>query len=409
MFLSIISENELKLLQTIRRNPGCTKSKLASMVEMPWSSAYMAISKLNNKIIVRQDEDNSSNNLDGNNYRASLYVNPEYEYYFGISVGSSQLKVVLLGFDFSVVSFGTQQASPHIKTFSKQMEALNFMHPENDFCKWCKDTPEKSNQLSDTLIAICESVCELKEKGINVVAINFALPGHIDFYNQIIVSTSHLCNESNFIKNSNISRLISSSMYARLNNKNIQVYVDHNVKSSAVAEKEFRFSFSSNKEDLIVLYLGRGVGSSMVINGSLYRDIDNISGQFGEITVFVNGKLEKLGDVIRKKIFPNTQFNPTIEDINSQLLIKSKKELLVYVLAQALNNFIHVVGIKDIIFSGKFDGLLDIIESDLNDELENFGMYGINLHHSVYNQYSAAVGAAIGCFYNLYGIDYSWN
>ncbi len=407
-----INENELKLLQMIRRNPGCTKSKLATMVEMPWSSAYTAISKLNDKIIIRQDEECSSEgNFETNNYKAGIYINPNYEYYVGVSVGSSQLKVVLLGFDFSILSIYSvnEQVAQHINAFYKQMKDLDFKQHQNSLCQWCKDTPETIEQLSSVLISICENICRLKENGVNIVAINFALPGHIDFYNQKIISTSHLCNESNSIKNSSISRLISSSMYDRLCSKNIFVYVDHNVKSSAIAEKEYRFSHTSNKEDLIVVYLGRGVGSSMIINGSLFRDVENISGQFGEITVLSNCSLRKLGDVIREDIFPKTQCNPTIEELKEQLKNESKKLQLVDILSQSLSNLIHVVGIKDIIFSGKFDGMLDIIELDLNNKLESTGIYGIRLHHSVYDQYSASVGAAIGCFYNLYGIDYSWN
>jgi predicted NBD/HSP70 family sugar kinase len=163
------------------------------------------------------------------------------------------------------------------------------------------------------------------------------------------------------------------------------------------------------KEDLIVLYLGRGIGSGMILNGALFRDRENISGQFGEITVFSNGYSRKLGDVIREDIFPKSQCNPSVEDLKKQLECEKKRSLLVDVLAQSLSNLIHIIGIKDIIFSGKFDGVLDLIESDLNRKLETMGIYGMHLHHSIYNQYSASVGAAMGCFYNLYGVEYSWN
>ena len=77
-------------------------------------------------------------------------------------------------------------------------------------------------------------------------------------------------------------------------------------------------------------------------------------------------------------------------------------------LAQALSDVIFVVGIKDIIFSGKFDKILDCIELDLTSKLEDLGIHGIQLYHSHYGEFSAAIGAAMGCFYNRYGIDYSW-
>ncbi len=382
------------------------------MVELPWSSAYTTISKLDDKIVISPEENHfSENKTEPNNYKAGVFINANYEYYIGISVGSSQLNVVLLGFDFSIVSCSSvnPKLTHPFKVFYNQMKNLQFNHLKNDLCQWYKDTPDKSEELKDILISICKNVCELKDSGVNVAAINFALPGHIDFYNQKIISTSHLCHESEFIKNSSISRLISSCMYEQLTSKKISTFVDHNVKSSAVAEKEYRFSHNSSKDDLIVLYLGLGVGSSMVINGTLFRDVENISGQFGEVYVLYDGSLKKLGDVIREDIFPKSKCNPSIKELKEQLKIESIKNKLIDILSQSLSNLIHIIGIKDIIFSGKFDEILDIIEYGLICNLEKMGIYGVHLHHSVYNQYSASVGAAIGCFYNLYGIDYSWN
>ncbi len=410
--LIILNENELKMLQMIRRNPGCTKSELATKVEMPWSSAYNIISKLGDKIVLFQDEDNNSSINEGsNNYKAGLYINANYEYYVGISVGTSQIKVVLLSFDFSILDFSSEDSpiSLQVKNFSYQISKLGFKNSSPKISLWCTNTPDNSEELRNILIDVCENIMQLNDNGINIVAVKFALPGHIDYYNQRIISTGNLCNKSEFIKNSDISRLISSSIHEKFHKKNIEIYIDHNVKCSAIAEKEHLFAEHLDKNDLLVLYLGRGVGCSMIINGELYRDIDNSSGQFGEIKVIYNSKIKKIGAIIREDIFLRNDINLSITELQNTLLNdKKSKELLVDVLSQALSNFIYTIGIKNIIFSGKFDAILDVIEYDLSDKLEEFGIFGVKLMHSTFEQYSAAVGAAMGCFYHRYNINYSW-
>ncbi len=407
--MKAMSDNDLKILQLIRRNPGLTKSELAKKIQLPWSTAYASISNLGNKINVYNENEA---NITGTSYRAGVYINPMYEYYVGISVGSSQLKIVLLGFDFCVpilTSFN-DDITKSLYCFSDLLLKLGFKIDNDDYCKWCKTTPDNIPELSNILISICEGLLQLKKDNLNICAITFTLPGHIDFYKQEIISTSHLCKETDYIKNASITRLITTNIYDSLNKLCINVYVDHNVKSSAIAEKEHRFIVQKDNEDLINIYLGRGVGMSMIINGTLHRDKDNFAGQFGEVHTSYKSDIRKLGEFIRSDyIFKGCEKYNT-KQLKEYLLENdpSKKECLIEVLAQALSDVIFVVGIKDIIFSGKFDKILDCIELDLTSKLEDLGIHGIQLYHSHYGEFSAAIGAAMGCFYNRYGIDYSW-
>lgn len=420
-----INENDLKMIQAIRRNPGNSKSELTAKVQMPWSSAYATITKLRKENMVLKSTDEE--NMSASKYREGVYINPNYEYYVGISVGSSQLKVVITGFDFNIVPLtnikNTFPKLLHFFDFITDQNGLNFKPKSNDICQWCKNTPKEITLLSDILIKICKQILELKTSGIPIAAINFALPGHIDFYNQKIIETRNLCNENDRLQNIGISRLITSSVYDSLIENDILVYIDHNVKCSAFAEKEFRFTKTGLNDDLIVAYLGRGVGMSLILNGRLFRNKDNRAGQFGEVSIFqpceeidINNKSNKkeqigkkvtLGHIIRTLFLDKIPDGKNLKDILEDNIELRKK--LVEFLIQAFSDVIHIIGIKDIVFAGKFDSILQYIEIELTNGLEENGIYGVHLYRSAYGEYSAAIGAAQSCFNNKYGADYSWN
>ena len=417
-----LNENDLKMLQTIRRIPGCTKSSLANKLHLPWSSAYAIINKLNNKIHIF-DDFNSTKFPTQSPSPAGIYINRDYEYYVGISVGSSQLKVVILGFDFSVVNISTASKtyqSALSKFYESMTDAkyLGFTPKGENLCRWCLDTPCNMEELSHTLIKICRGLCILKDNQVPIAAVNFALPGHIDFYGQKIISTGHLCNDSNSIQNSDISRLISNAVYEELLKKGINLYIDHNVKCSAFAEKEQRFTKCQNNDnltndDLIIAYLGKGVGISLITNNRLYRDVRNDAGQFGHVSVFWNGKKSTLEDVIDAEILSKfgKDKNPTAVELKNFLLDTENaaaKKCLCEVLVQALSDVIYIIGIEHIVFTGKLDEILDVIAFDLMREFEAKKLSGIHLLNSAYGEYSAAIGAAMSCFNLLYGMDYSW-
>ncbi len=404
------NENTLKMIEAIRRNPGCTKSELANIVDMPWSSAYTILSRIGEKLVViPENSEDVSGKQTAKYYRAGINLISNYEYYVGVSVGSSQLKIVILGFDFNIVSINVIEKKDK-KTFNMLftvLSKLGFDNSEIGLCRWCRDTPKDICDLSKILVAFGDCLCEMKKQGIPFVAINYTLPGHIDYYNQTIISTSHLCNDCESIKNTSISRLITSTLFNNFNINDINVYIDHNVKSSAIAEKEQRVVKGCNK-DLIILYLGHGVGMSIVIDGKIYRDKENFAGQLGEVEVIFGNEPKKFGDVLRNEIFPDKIDQPS--DMLKQYINcadnSQQRNLLIKLIAQVLRNLFLIFGIKDIVFSGKFNDILDCIEFELSGELEKLGVFGCHLHHSFYGQYSAAIGAAMNCFYNNKNIEY---
>ena len=94
--METLNENDIRILNIIRRNPGLSKSTLATKAQMPWSTAYASISKLGSFICSASANSAAAQNFGANTskYKAGIYINGDYEYYVGVSVGSSQIKLI---------------------------------------------------------------------------------------------------------------------------------------------------------------------------------------------------------------------------------------------------------------------------------------------------------------------------
>lgn len=405
---------EYTLINTIRRNPNLIKSVVASKLDTSWSTVSKVIKDLERQNILSiQQNDVGERNSQKALYKAKVSINRNFEHYIGISVGSSNIKIVFMGFDFYLLKKQEVFLTDNMLIyFERMLSKYQFICEESDeFCRWCAPTPNDIDTLTKTLMDICANICELKNTTkFNVSAITFTLPGHIDFEQQKIIHAANLCN--NNIRNSNLSRLITSTIINKLEKNKIAVFIDHNIKSSTIAEEEHLFSSSDVLcKNMMVIYLGKGLGIGMVLNNRLYRGNQNLAGQLGHITL-QNGR--ELEEIIRNDIFSSRNEGADFASLSSielkNILAKNiaKKNDLINLLADTIKNIVQILGIEDIVFSGKFDSIFEEIEMSLNNKFEELNFSGLHLTHSYYGEYSAAVGAAMSCFYNLYEIPFEW-
>ena len=81
-------------------------------------------------------------------------------------------------------------------------------------------------------------------------------------------------------KNVNIKKLINKYT-------DIPVFVDNDVRCMALAE--MWFGRKRNSDDFVYVYVGRGVGSAVVINNSLLRGSFDAAGEIGHTVIDING------------------------------------------------------------------------------------------------------------------------
>ena len=74
----------------------------------------------------------------------------------------------------------------------------------------------------------------------------------------------------------------------------VPVFVDNDVK--LMAKGEMWYGVALGVSDFVYLYVGDGIGGAIVINGKVYRGIDNGSGEIGHCTVDAGGEMCSCGN-----------------------------------------------------------------------------------------------------------------
>jgi len=87
-------------------------------------------------------------------------------------------------------------------------------------------------------------------------------------------------------RNINFKKLISA-------HTDIPVFVDNDVRLAALAE--MWFGISKSYDNFVLLYVGRGVGSSIVINKQLIRGSNDSAGEIGHSVIDIDGPLCQCG------------------------------------------------------------------------------------------------------------------
>lgn len=116
-------------------------------------------------------------------------------------------------------------------------------------------------------------------KDYNPKGIGVALPGHFDEVNKSINSNN------SFWKNFNIKILLDEI--------DLPIYFENNVKCMTLSER--LFSFNSNDDNFILFHVGRGMFCSYMYNGELYAKNNSLVGEIGHIVVHPNGELCECG------------------------------------------------------------------------------------------------------------------
>lgn len=140
-----------------------------------------------------------------------------------------------------------------------------------------------THDLTDTLTEDFY-VNELKEfikscENYNPKAIGVALPGHFDAKNKTLISNH------SFWKNFNIKVL--------LDNIDLPIYLENNVKCMTLAER--LFTFTGTDSNFIFFHVGRGMFCSYMYNGELYGKDNFLVGEVGLMTIHPDGELSEYG------------------------------------------------------------------------------------------------------------------
>ncbi len=338
----------------------------------------------------------------------STIVNAGYAYFLGISIGTLNIRVSLLGLDFVPVTTADLLKCPEIKSLVDD-ENTCFNEKESDDFGLAFSTPNIDPYSMNTSIERIRSrisklvshFLNLSENGLSsglstypLAGIGFAVAGPVDYEKKQWISAPHMTS----LQKITIQDLVGYENVKSINRLGIFTSIDNNAKCAILSEY-FNLLVKNDgnfHDDLALVYIGSGIGSAAVIDGKLLRGRKNCSGELGQMQIYIPTDSDLLQD--------DTQCREIRSNNLTRLEEHIKEDCRIW-LPKALCSIICILGVKNVILAGHtVRGTDDLIPS-LMDERTKFTVASTqmycNLEQGRGTPNTAAIGAAIEAYYTM--------
>jgi glucokinase len=147
--------------------------------------------------------------------------------------------------------------------------------------------PLENVQTKDYLVSkLCESIKEIRQKvasdGVNPICIGIAAKGFIDHQSGIVLGPDQGIRDW---KNVALARILNQQT-------GLPAYVGNDANMMTIAEH--RFGAAKGFNNIIFVALRTGIGGGIIINGRLYRGVNNAGGEVGQMIInFKDGVSDK--------------------------------------------------------------------------------------------------------------------
>jgi predicted NBD/HSP70 family sugar kinase len=161
--------------------------------------------------------------------------------------------------------------------------------------------------------AIEETMDEVqKNRNGKLLGIGIGIAGLVDINRGIVLYTP------------NMTGWESAPLGPRLSERfNTDVIIDDSVRCMALSEK--RYGCARKLRNYLYIYIGKGVGSGVLLDGRIYRGAHGVAGEFGHITIKQNGNLCNCGN--RGCLEAHVSESRIIEDIEKNIASKVHSSL----------------------------------------------------------------------------------
>lgn len=411
------------LINLIRCNPQISKTELSSRLKLSWPTISTNISLL---------KDNSILDLsDG------IQINHNAMHMIGLSIGAAQIKFCIIGLDFSPIEpshFCNIITS--LDLFKYGREYMKFQNKTLTNYIYFK-TPDNLFELLSLLDSIMEDICAIIDNqhdfNLNVISFGITFTGAIDNQNQHIIKSHNL----DILSGKSLRNILSPKRLDFLEQRNINIYMDNNSTSAAIAEKynlyipgNHNYKYR-NFENIMSVYLGAGIGAGLILNNKIYRGAANFAGEIGHMKVPVFPGLKEdfkesscscgstncLDFRIRNDVFETTkaQFSSwDSEKINQYFSDHPDKlDIFAFYLGHAINQLNNILNLNMIIFTGKFHIVIDKLWLLLAQYMNANPLFYIanecQLTSSNLGATSPAIGVAICAYFDKVKAEIEWN
>ncbi len=250
------------------------------------------------------------------------------------------------------------------------------------------------NNLSSYIVSLLENVSPLLSRHGRLLGLTIGVPASIDTVNNRILSSTVLDKINP-----------EEDIIGKLQNKlpDIPILLCNDSSLIAYAEKEF----GNHVRDLISIDISEGVGSGIVIDGGIYTGAGGMAGEFGHVSVDINGPKCKCGSfgclesmvsipAIMKRISEKTGLNITPAEAKlacqqGDAAIAKILEETARVLSFGINNLLNLLDPEAIVLAGEIKEFGDALLLPLTRFLQEKALPG----KEVPVQFSSVSGNAV--------------
>jgi len=154
-----------------------------------------------------------------------------------------------------------------------------------------------SSSIEQTMEMVKDSIASMKhiapDSTYGIVGIGIGVPGIIDKDSSVLIAPNLGW------KNSSIRKEIEATF-------DIPVIVENEANAGAYGEKVF--GLGKDAENLVYISAGIGIGTGIIIDGELYRGFSGFFGEFGHMTIDMNGQQCRCGNIGCWELYASEQY-----------------------------------------------------------------------------------------------------
>jgi glucokinase len=153
----------------------------------------------------------------------------------------------------------------------------------------CEETfPLKAKQTRDYILAeLNKAISLMRQKvaadGVNPIAIGISAGGFIDHEHGILLGPGHGIKDWTNVP---LAKIINKDA-------GLPVFVGNDANLMTIAEQ--RYGAANGYKNVIFVALRSGIGGGIVINGNLYRGVNNAGGEIGQMIINFSGGISETG------------------------------------------------------------------------------------------------------------------
>lgn len=412
------------LLNIIRCNPGISKNALTEIFDVSLPTMANTIESCRKSGILFTDP--------------SIHINADYAHMIGLSIGSAQTKLCIINMNFEMIT------SDIFKQIVKKLNifkvASSYMQekkiPLENFI--CFETPDNLFDLQSQLDLCMNDIINIiehqNEFKLNIISVGLTFTGTVDNFSKKIIKSHNL----DFISDKPLSNIVFPNRIDYFESKSINIYVDNNSNSATVAEKYNLYNVASsnykfrNKQNIMAIYLGAGIGTGLIFHNKLYRGASNAIGELGHIQVppyYEKNNSPSTNEIccscgndncldfrIRNDVFNMTKADfskMSSKDIATYFTVHSEKlDVMAYYIGYITNLVINILNLDIIVFTGKFKLIMDQLWLPLYKYINSNKLSYISndcvLAVSPLGVAAPAIGVAISSYFDKINEDIEW-